>query len=66
MERAFVSDPTMEERVLGKIPLGRLGDAATDIGVAVRFLLGDDASFCCGSILFVDGGSDALLKPERV
>ena len=33
----------MEERVIGRIPLGRLGDAATDIGVAVRFLLGDDA-----------------------
>lgn len=57
MERAFVSDPTMEERVLGKIPLGRLGDAANDIGVAVRFLLGDDARFVTGDTLMVDGGS---------
>lgn len=57
MERAFVSDPTMEERVLGKIPLGRLGDAETDIGVAVRFLLGDDARFVTGDTLMVDGGS---------
>jgi 3-oxoacyl-[acyl-carrier protein] reductase len=57
MERAFASDPTMEERVLGKIPLGRLGDAATDIGAAVRFLIGDDARFITGDTLMVDGGS---------
>ncbi len=43
MDKAFRSDPTMEERVMSRIPLGRLGDAADDIGVAVRFLLGDDA-----------------------
>ncbi len=42
MERAFVADPAMEQRVMATIPLGRLGDAADDIGVAVRFLLGDD------------------------
>jgi NAD(P)-dependent dehydrogenase (short-subunit alcohol dehydrogenase family) len=57
MDRAFVSDPTMEERVMGRIPLGRLGDAATDIGVAVRFLLGDDARYVTGHTLMVDGGS---------
>jgi len=57
MERAFVSDPTMEARVRSRIPLGRLGDAETDIGVAVRFLLGDDARFVTGQTLMVDGGS---------
>ena len=57
MDRAFVSDPTMEERVMGRIPLGRLGDAADDIGVAVRFLLGDDARYVTGQTLMVDGGS---------
>jgi NAD(P)-dependent dehydrogenase (short-subunit alcohol dehydrogenase family) len=57
MDRAFVSDPTMEERVMGRIPLGRLGDATNDIGVAVRFLLGDDARFVTGQTLMVDGGS---------
>jgi 3-oxoacyl-[acyl-carrier protein] reductase len=57
MERAFVADPAMEERVMGRIPLGRLGDAADDIGVAVRFLLGDDARFVTGQTLIVDGGS---------
>jgi 3-oxoacyl-[acyl-carrier protein] reductase len=57
MERAFVADPTMEARVMSRIPLGRLGDAETDIGGAVRFLLGDDARFVTGQTLMVDGGS---------
>jgi 3-oxoacyl-[acyl-carrier protein] reductase len=60
MERAFVSDPTMEQRVMGRIPLGRLGDATDDIGVAVRFLLGDDARFVTGQTLMIDGGSAAV------
>ena len=29
-----------------------------------RFLLGPDARFFCGSVLFVDGGTDALLRPD--
>lgn len=57
MDRAFVSDPTMEARVLGRIPLGRLGDATTDIGVVVRFLLGDDSRFVTGQTIMADGGS---------
>ena len=44
-----------------------LSDAAQpqQIAAAITFLLGADASFCCGSVLFVDGGSDALLCPAR-
>jgi 3-oxoacyl-[acyl-carrier protein] reductase len=57
MDRAFVSDPTMEERVLGRIPLGRLGDAVDDIGSAVRYLLSDDARYVTGQTLMADGGS---------
>ena len=57
MERAFVSDPAMEDRVMGRIPLGRLGDAAEDIGPAVRFLLGDDARYVTGQTVVADGGS---------
>jgi NAD(P)-dependent dehydrogenase (short-subunit alcohol dehydrogenase family) len=57
MERAFASDPDMEARVLSRIPLGRLGDATADVGVAVRFLLGDDARYVTGHTLMADGGS---------
>jgi 3-oxoacyl-[acyl-carrier protein] reductase len=60
MVRAFDSDPDMEARVMSRIPLGRLGDATEDIGVAVRFLLGDDARFVTGQTLMVDGGSVAV------
>lgn len=57
MEQAFRSEPAMEQRVLGRIPLGRLGDGTADIGRAVRFLVDDDAGFVTGQTLFVDGGS---------
>jgi len=45
------------------IPTGGFG-AADQIAAAIAFLLGPDAAFCCGSLLFVDGGSDALLRPD--
>jgi NAD(P)-dependent dehydrogenase (short-subunit alcohol dehydrogenase family) len=57
MEKAFVADPAMERRVMGRIPLGRLGDVTDDIGVAVRALLGDDTRFVTGQTLMADGGS---------
>jgi hypothetical protein len=29
-------------------------------------LLGPGARFCCGSVFFVDGGTDALIRPDSV
>jgi len=46
------------------IPTGGFG-TAEQIAAAITFLIGPDASFCCGSVVFVDGGTDALLRPER-
>jgi NAD(P)-dependent dehydrogenase (short-subunit alcohol dehydrogenase family) len=45
------------------IPTGGFG-RPEQIAAAVAFLLSPEASFCCGSVLFVDGGSDALLRPN--
>ena len=45
------------------IPLGGHG-VPDQAATAIEFLLGDGASFCCGSVLYVDGGSDALLRPD--
>ncbi len=45
------------------IPTGGFG-APQEIAAAISFLLGPDASFCCGSVLFVDGGTDAMLRPD--
>jgi NAD(P)-dependent dehydrogenase (short-subunit alcohol dehydrogenase family) len=36
-------------------PLGRAGEA-DEIAAAIAWLLGDDASYCTGSILDVAGG----------
>jgi 3-oxoacyl-[acyl-carrier protein] reductase len=57
MERAFALDAAMAERVLGRNPLGALGDATADVGAAARFLLSDDARYVTGHTLMADGGS---------
>jgi len=46
------------------VPVGRLGVPA-DIAGAVAFLLSEQAQFVCGSVLFVDGGHDAMLRPDE-
>src|SRR5262249_53572853 len=46
------------------IPLGGFG-TPEDVAGAIAFLLGPDAAFCCGTILFADGGTDALLRGDR-
>jgi NAD(P)-dependent dehydrogenase (short-subunit alcohol dehydrogenase family) len=62
---------TIDDPVLGKyvdllpIPLGRVGEAA-EIAGPVAFLLGPDASNVHGSMLFADGGTDALVRPDHV
>lgn len=57
MEKAFEMDPEMESRVLGRIPLGRLGDPTVDIGTVVRLLISEEMGFVTGATLMVDGGS---------
>jgi 3-oxoacyl-[acyl-carrier protein] reductase len=57
MQRAFEHDPALASQILGRNPLGRLGDSTEDIGRAARFLLSDDAAYITGHTLMVDGGS---------
>ena len=45
------------------IPVGRPG-VPEDIAHAVAWLLSDEASFVCGSVLFADGGHDAMLRSD--
>ena len=47
------------------IPVGRKG-RPEELAAFTCFLLGPDARFICGSVLFVDGGTDTLLRPDTV
>jgi NAD(P)-dependent dehydrogenase (short-subunit alcohol dehydrogenase family) len=47
------------------IPLDRWGEK-DEIAEGVWFLLSPQSSWTTGTILFVDGGTDALLNPERI
>lgn len=46
------------------IPVGRSG-TPQDIANAVCFMLSDKASFMVGSVMFVDGGHDAMLRSDN-
>lgn len=45
------------------VPIGGFGDPGA-LADWVLFMLSDSADFLCGSIVFVDGGSDAYFRPD--
>lgn len=45
------------------VPIGGFGDAA-QLADWMLFMLSDSADFLCGSIVFVDGGSDAYFRAQ--
>ncbi len=49
---------------MASIPVGRPGQPE-DMANAASFLLSNAASFICGSVIFVDGGHDAMLRPDQ-
>ncbi|MGH9305993.1 MAG: SDR family NAD(P)-dependent oxidoreductase, partial [Acidimicrobiales bacterium] len=57
LDQALASNPELSGRLLGRIPLGRLGDPESDIGPALCFLAGDHSSYMTGQTLVIDGGS---------
>ena len=62
----LMADPIMAAGI-DSYPSGvRPSGTAEDVGRAVRFLLGADATFVHGQVLFVDGGTDALLRPDII
>ncbi|MGZ4715923.1 MAG: SDR family oxidoreductase [Acidimicrobiales bacterium] len=61
----LMADPVMSAGIVEMYPTGvRASGTAEDVGRAVRFLLGPDATFVHGQVLFVDGGSEALLRQD--
>ena len=55
--RYLEAQPDMRDWMLARASLRRLGDAESDIGGAVAFLIGPDGAFVTGQTLFVSGGS---------
>jgi NAD(P)-dependent dehydrogenase (short-subunit alcohol dehydrogenase family) len=45
------------------VPVGRWA-APDEIAAAAQWMLGEDSSFLLGTVLFVDGGTDALVRPD--
>ena len=65
---AVEEDPVYSEAIkqfIESIPLGRAG-LPQDMADAASFLLGDRAGFICGAMLYVDGGHDAMMRPEAL
>lgn len=59
-----LSNPTESKAVRAfPVPVGGFGDAG-QLGDWVVFMLSDAADFLCGSVVFVDGGSDAYFRAD--
>jgi NAD(P)-dependent dehydrogenase (short-subunit alcohol dehydrogenase family) len=57
--QAVLTSEAARQRVLGRTPLGRLGEPA-EIADVVAFLASDAASYLTGQIVYADGGRLAL------
>ena len=56
MDAAVADNPELGERIVARTPLGRLGDAAADIGPVAVFLASDQSRYVTGQTLVADGG----------
>lgn len=65
MTEQVENDPTYGPAIkefMASIPVGFPGKPE-DQAAATSFLLGPEARFICGAVLFVDGGHDAMFRP---
>ena len=55
MNNWIIKDPKMHEQSVASIPMGRFGKSE-EIASAILFLISDEAAYCTGSEILVDGG----------
>ncbi len=60
---ATVDAEAGEAHSLVSVPIGGFGDAG-QLADWVLFMLSDAADFLCGSVVFVDGGTDAYFRAD--
>jgi NAD(P)-dependent dehydrogenase (short-subunit alcohol dehydrogenase family) len=66
LTRAALEHPVTGDLIRAfPVPMERWGEPS-EIAEAVWFLLSRQSSWTTGSVLFVDGGTDALLGPARI
>lgn len=66
LSAAVEDNPTYGDAIkqfIATIPIGRPGQPE-DMADAASFLLSERAGFICGAMLFVDGGHDAMMRPD--
>lgn len=60
-----LDDPILRPGVEGlPVPLGRRSEPQ-EIADVIAFLMGPKATYMHGSIVFIDGGTDALMRPDH-
>jgi NAD(P)-dependent dehydrogenase (short-subunit alcohol dehydrogenase family) len=66
LTRAALEHPVTGDLIRAfPVPMERWGEPA-EIAEAVWFLLSRQSAWTTGTLLFVDGGTDALLGPDRI
>ncbi len=68
MTKAVADDPQYGDAIrqfVASIPMQRPG-SPEDMADAAEFLLSDKASFVAGSMLYIDGGHDAMFRPKSI
>jgi NAD(P)-dependent dehydrogenase (short-subunit alcohol dehydrogenase family) len=63
LEQQLATPGTAKEVRRFPVPIGGFGDAG-QLADWVVFMLSDSADFLCGSVVFVDGGSDAWFRSD--
>jgi NAD(P)-dependent dehydrogenase (short-subunit alcohol dehydrogenase family) len=66
LSERVMADPELGEvmqQFADSVPWGGTAEPA-QIANVMRFMLGEEAGSVCGAVFFVDGGSDAMLRPD--